>query len=93
MGKGFAIEKGIDLGMSLQNGYRKSKTPDLPDVEVVAITNDSVATLVSFIYSFDTDAKRRASMGIILGTGSNATVPLKLSRLHKSKWQIGRAHV
>lgn len=86
MGKGFAIEEGIDLGISLQNGYRKCKLPDLPDIEVVAITNDSVATLVSFIYNFDTDAKKRASMGVILGTGSNATVPLKLSRLHNSKW-------
>lgn len=86
MGKGFAIEEGIDLGNSLQNGYRKAKQPDLPDIEVVAITNDSVATLVSFIYNFDTDSKKRASMGIILGTGSNATVPLKLSRLHNSKW-------
>lgn len=86
MGKGFAISAGVDLGTSIRDGYLTCKTPDLPDIEVTAIANDSVSTLVSFIYNFDANEHQRASMGLILGTGSNATIPLKLSRLHHSKW-------
>lgn len=86
MGKGFAISQGADLGRCIQEGYAKFKTPELPEIEVTAIANDSVSTLVSFIFNFDASQRRRASMGLILGTGSNATVPLKLSRLHPSKW-------
>lgn len=86
MGKGFAIESGLNLGTSIRDGYAKFKAEHLPDIEVAAIANDSVSTLVSFIYNYDADTRQRASMGLILGTGSNATVPLKLSRLHASKW-------
>lgn len=86
MGKGFALESGLDLGASIRAGYTLCKADHLPDIEVAAIANDSVSTLVSFIYNYDASEKQRASMGLILGTGSNATVPLKLSRLHESKW-------
>ncbi|TQS31373.1 hypothetical protein Golomagni_08347, partial [Golovinomyces magnicellulatus] len=86
MGKGFAIESGLNLGASIQDGYKQCKAEHLPDIEVAAIANDSVSTLVSFIYNYDANERQRASMGLILGTGSNATVPLKLSRLHESKW-------
>ncbi|PHH83650.1 hypothetical protein CDD82_5408 [Ophiocordyceps australis] len=87
MGKGFAIPPDVELGARLQEGYSKLKTSDLPPIQVVAIANDSVATLVSFIFSYDGSARRRAAMGLILGTGSNATVPLRLDQLHPDKRQ------
>lgn len=87
MGKGFAIPPDVELGARLQHGYGKHRTPDLPPIRVAAIANDSVSTLVSFIFNYDGAANRRATMGLILGTGSNATVPLRLSRLHPSKQQ------
>ncbi|KAM3515791.1 hypothetical protein MY11210_000562 [Beauveria gryllotalpidicola] len=86
MGKGFTIAPNTDLGVSLERGYDESKPAQLPDIKVTAISNDSVSTLVSFIYNFGGTAHQRASMGLILGTGSNATVPLRLSLLHRSKW-------
>lgn len=85
MGKGFAVSANLDLGSRLLTGYNQAKSPGLPPIRVTAIANDSVSTLVSFIFKFDESAQRRASMGLILGTGCNATIPLKLSRLHPSK--------
>ncbi|UNI21812.1 hypothetical protein JDV02_007768 [Purpureocillium takamizusanense] len=87
MGKGFAIPPDVELGARLQHGYDKFKTEDLPPIRVAAIANDSVSTLVSFIFNFDGAAHRRATMGLILGTGSNATVPLRLNSLHPTKQQ------
>ncbi|KAJ2971488.1 hypothetical protein NQ176_g7661 [Zarea fungicola] len=86
MGKGFTIAPNTDLGASLESGYAEAKAAHLPDIHVTAISNDSVSTLVSFIYNFGVTPNQRASMGLILGTGSNATVPLRLSLLHQSKW-------
>lgn len=92
MGKGFAITSRLQLGTHLINGYEKSKTPDLPPIKVAAILNDAVATLVSFIYQYKEDSSHKAAMGLICGTGSNATIPLKKSTLHKDK-QPGRVKV
>ena len=85
MGKGFAIPPNTNLGTSLQEGYMHAKGSDLPPIQVAAIANDSVSTLISFIFKYDESRAKRASMGLILGTGCNATLPLKLSRLHHSK--------
>jgi hexokinase len=85
MGKGFAIEANSDLGNLVKVGYEKHRATDLPSLEIVAILNDSVSTLISFIYSYEETAQRKASMGLIVGTGCNATVPLKWSCLHYSK--------
>ncbi|KAI8965851.1 MFS general substrate transporter [Daldinia sp. FL1419] len=92
MGKGFAITSRLHLGTHLINGYEKSKTPDLPPIKVAAILNDAVATLVSFIYQSKEDETHKAAMGLICGTGSNATIPLKRSTLHKDK-QPGKVKV
>ncbi|KAI1101085.1 MFS general substrate transporter [Jackrogersella minutella] len=92
MGKGFAITSRLHLGTHLINGYEKSKTPDLPPIKVAAILNDAVATLVSFIYQSKEDSTHKAAMGLICGTGSNATIPLKRSTLHKDK-QPGKVKV
>ncbi|KAG6039826.1 hypothetical protein E4U41_002072 [Claviceps citrina] len=88
MGKGFAMPPNVDLGRCLKDGYEQHRhggTDSLPPIYVAAIANDSVSTLVSFIFSYDGLAHRRASMGLILGTGSNATIPVKSSMLHPSK--------
>ncbi|KAI0107528.1 major facilitator superfamily domain-containing protein [Nemania sp. FL0031] len=85
MGKGFAINSGLDLGTLLVNGYEKSRSPDLPRIKVTAILNDAVATLVSFIYQFREDQNHKAAMGLICGTGTNATIPLKQSSLNPGK--------
>lgn len=92
MGKGFAITSRLHLGTHLINGYEESKTPDLPPIKVAAILNDAVATLVSFIYQSQEDETHKAAMGLICGTGSNATIPLKKSTLHKDK-QPGKVKV
>ncbi|KAI1279080.1 major facilitator superfamily domain-containing protein [Xylaria sp. FL0933] len=85
MGKGFAITSKLDLGTLLVNGYEKSRPPDLPRIKVTAILNDAVATLVSFIYQFQEDCNHKAAMGLICGTGTNATIPLRQSTLNREK--------
>ncbi|KAI1376226.1 MFS general substrate transporter [Hypoxylon crocopeplum] len=92
MGKGFAITSRLHLGTHLINGYENSKTPDLPRIKVAAILNDAVATLVSFVYQSREDSTHKAAMGLICGTGSNATIPLKKNTLHKDK-QPGKVKV
>ncbi|KAK3390315.1 hypothetical protein B0H63DRAFT_446445 [Podospora didyma] len=85
MGKGFAITSDLDLGGHLIKGYEKYRTQDMPLIEITAISNDAVSTLVSFIFQFPAETHQKATMGLIVGTGSNATLPLKLSSLHPSK--------
>ncbi|KAI0008558.1 MFS general substrate transporter [Xylariaceae sp. FL0662B] len=92
MGKGYAITTSLDLVEHLVNGYEKSKHSDLPPIEIAAILNDAVATLVSFIYQSKENETRKAAMGLICGTGSNATVPLRRSYLPKEK-QPGKVKV
>ncbi|TVY34501.1 Hexokinase [Lachnellula subtilissima] len=85
MGKGFAITSNLDLGKLLLEGYESTRDPSLPPIKITAIVNDSVATLVSFAYQLRSDPKRKAAMGLIVGTGCNATIPLAISKLHPSK--------
>ena len=86
MGKGFAITSNLDLRGHLLQGYEKHRTPDLPPIDVAAIANDAVSTLVSFMFQFRAKPHQKAAMGLIVGTGTNATIPMKLSSLHQSKW-------
>ncbi|OAA54848.1 hexokinase family protein [Niveomyces insectorum RCEF 264] len=89
MGKGFTITSKLDLGSHLVKGYEKSRADRLDDVlppiTVAAIANDAVSTLVSFVYEVPARANQKAAMGIICGTGSNATLLMKRSKLHPSK--------
>ena len=100
MGKGFAITSNLNLRNILLNGYEKhTRRPDdedepsskrrklfaLPKLKIQAITNDTVATLASLAYSVKSLPNSRVAMGIIVGTGCNATIPMKLSALHESK--------
>ncbi|EPE02220.1 hexokinase family protein [Ophiostoma piceae UAMH 11346] len=88
MGKGFAMTAKLDLGSHLITGYNKARLEDkvvLPPITIAAISNDSVSTLVSFVYEVPAVANQKAAMGLICGTGSNATLLLKRSKLHPSK--------
>ncbi|KAH8678737.1 hypothetical protein BGZ60DRAFT_401725 [Tricladium varicosporioides] len=85
MGKGFAITSNSDLGKLLLAGYEKRRDPSLPGIKIAAIVNDTIATLISFTYQLQKDPTRKAAMGLIVGTGCNATIPLALSKLHPSK--------
>ncbi len=85
MGKGFAMSAGLDLGKQLLEGYETSRVPNLPRIRITAIANDAVSTLISFAYQFRSNPHRKAAMGLIVGTGCNATIPLALSKLHPSK--------
>ena len=85
MGKGFAITSNLDLAQQLYEGYAKSRTPSLPQISITAIMNDAVATLVTLAYRYRHETRRKAVMGLIVGTGSNATIPLPLSNLDMSK--------
>ncbi|CAL3962863.1 unnamed protein product [Diplocarpon coronariae] len=85
MGKGFQISKNLDLGKLLTDGYENNRDPTLPRIKITAIVNDAVATLVTFAYSHRRNARRKAAMGLIVGTGCNATITLPLRKLHPSK--------
>ncbi|TVY81356.1 Pre-mRNA-splicing factor cef1 [Lachnellula suecica] len=85
MGKGFAITSNLDLGKLILEGYEAIRDPSLPRIQIAAIVNDSVATLVTFAYQLRSDPRRKAAMGLIVGTGCNATIPLAISKLHPSK--------
>lgn len=85
MGKGFALDCKVDLGAYLLAGYEAHRHANLPRIRVAAIANDAVSSLVSFIYQFRAKPKQRAVMSLICGTGTNATIPLKLRTLKESK--------
>lgn len=93
MGKGFAVTSELDLGTMLLDGYygRKdySKVNDsaqrLPEIKISAITNDTVATLASLAYSAHAQPSNRVAMGLIVGTGTNSSVIMKLKDLHEQK--------
>ncbi|KMU74338.1 hexokinase-7 [Coccidioides immitis RMSCC 3703] len=99
VGKAFFISEDLDLRQTLLAGYerhtrrtdlieptaKRQKIYELPKLKIVAITNDTVATLVSLAYSVKSLPNTRVAMGIIVGAGCNATVPMKLSDLHESK--------
>lgn len=100
MGKGFAITSDLNLRKILLTGYEKhTRRPEeedgpsskrrklysLPKLKIAAITNDTVATLASLAYAVKSLPNSRVAMGIIVGTGCNATIPMKLSALHESK--------
>jgi hexokinase len=59
--------------------------PLLPRLRVAAITNDTVATFTSLAYAVKAAPNSRVAMGLIVGTGTNATVPMKLDSLHPAK--------
>lgn len=90
MGKGFAITKDIDLGKLLLGGYERHTRPGpgtigLPPIKIAAITNDTLATLASLSYAAQSTPESRVVMGLIVGTGVNAAIPMSMQSLHRSK--------
>ena len=77
-----------------QHGFDKSKESSncekripsrLPRIRVAAITNDTVATFASSAYTVKAAPNSRVAMGLIVGTGTNATVPMRALDLHPQK--------
>lgn len=59
----------------------------LPRLKIAAITNDTVATFASLAYTVKSLPNSRVAMGLIVGTGCNATLPMNLNDLHPDKAQ------
>lgn len=92
MGKGFAITSNMKLGAMLLAGYSPHCTTSgtassspLPKIRIAAITNDTVATFLSLAYAVKAAPNSRVAMGLIVGTGTNATVPMRPTDLHPEK--------
>ena len=101
MGKGFAITSDLNLAPLILAGYarhtrgqppsetsprsKRRRLGPLPRLKIAAITNDTVATLASLAYSVKSLPNSRVAAGIIVGTGCNATIPMKLTDLAQSK--------
>ncbi|KAF7886220.1 hypothetical protein EAF00_010323 [Botryotinia globosa] len=87
MGKGFAMTSNLNLGEQLLKGYEISTAtlPHLPRIKITAIVNDAVASLVSF-HRQQRTPNQKVAMGLIVGTGCNATIPLSISKLHVTKY-------
>lgn len=101
MGKGFTITSDLDLGPAMLQGYsrhtrrqspsgsepraKRRRLGPLPTLKIVAITNDTIATLTSLAYSVKSLPNSRVAAGIIVGTGVNATIPMKFSDLGTEK--------
>lgn len=86
MGKGFTFSTTNDLSTLLSNAFtslRKASVTPLPALKITAITNDSVATLLSAAYMHTTRGSRTAA-GVIAGTGTNATCLIPRSKLRGS---------
>ncbi|MCJ1417280.1 hypothetical protein MMC32_003622 [Xylographa parallela] len=95
MGKGFTITSNPDLGGLVLEGYARYHKPrpddgkhvckGLPKLRIAAISNDAVATFLSLSYSTKTTLQSKTAIGLILGTGCNAAVCLRLEALGSSK--------
>ncbi|KAJ5898846.1 hypothetical protein N7495_003590 [Penicillium taxi] len=100
-GKGFALGSSINLRQALLDGYechtrradedpadvpiKRQKKYCLPNLKIAVMTNDTISTLASLAYSIRALPNARVVMGLIVGAGCNAAVPMKLADLHESK--------
>lgn len=89
MGKGFHLPTNRNLGDLLLAGYENHRTQSsnepLPEIRIAAITNDALATYASLAYTEGATLDKHVSMGLIVGTGTNAAIPMKTSDLKPSK--------
>lgn len=64
---------------------KRRRLGPLPRLRINAITNDTTATLAALAYSVKSLPNSRVVAGIIVGTGCNATIPMKLADLGPEK--------
>lgn len=64
---------------------KRRKLGPLPRLRIAAITNDTIATLCSLAYSVKSLPNSRVAAGLIVGTGVNATIPMKFDTLGPQK--------
>ena len=78
-GKGFTFSTTNDLATLLTNAYAKQQREgmELPKVKVTAITNDSISTLLAGGYLH----MGNTTVGIVAGTGTNATCLYPVGKL------------
>jgi len=57
----------------------------LPALCIAAIANDTVATFASLGYEIQASQNEILALGLVVGTGVNAAVPMRLGKLHESK--------
>lgn len=72
---------------------KRRKLGPLPRLRIAAITNDTIATLCSLAYSVKSLPNSRVAAGLIVGTGCNATIPLKFNALGQAKSERIRSKV
>ncbi|KAI5295115.1 hypothetical protein KEM52_002332 [Ascosphaera acerosa] len=72
-------------GMHCEPSAKRRRRFSLPRIKIAAIANDTVATLASLAYVIKALPNSRVGMGIIVGTGSNATLPMRLEDLAPNK--------
>lgn len=72
-------------GKQSEPSAKRRRRFTLPRLKIAAITNDAVATLASLAYMIKSLPNSRVAMGIIVGTGCNATIPMDLCKLHPDK--------
>ncbi|GAD94193.1 hexokinase family protein [Paecilomyces variotii No. 5] len=64
---------------------KRQKRYSLPKLKITVMTNDSISTLASLAYSIRALPNTRVVMGLIVGAGCNAAVPMKLADLQEIK--------
>lgn len=93
------MSSNLDLGPLLLSGYarhtrrqspssqpaKRRKFGPLPKLRIAAITNDTIATLASMAYQVKSLPNSRVVAGLIVGTGVNATIPMKFTDLGEQK--------
>lgn len=72
---------------------KRRRLGPLPHLRIAAITNDTIATLCSLAYSVKSLPNSRVAAGLIVGTGCNATIPLKFDALGEAKSEKIRSKV
>lgn len=72
---------------------KRRRLGPLPRLRIAAITNDTIATLCSLAYSVKSLPNSRVAAGLIVGTGCNATIPLKFNALGQAKSSKVRSKV
>jgi len=72
---------------------KRRRLGPLPHLRIAAITNDTIATLCSLAYSVKSLPNSRVAAGLIVGTGCNATIPLKFNALGEAKSEKIRSKV